>query len=64
MVSITLKLQNFSRISVSYVVWSVEISLTEIQRGNLVQINFKFKISMTFTLYKLSLKLLSTVADP
>jgi hypothetical protein len=31
MVSITLKLQNFSGISVSYVVWSVEISLTEIQ---------------------------------
>ena len=28
-VSITLKLQNFRGISVSYVVWSIEMSLTE-----------------------------------
>ena len=33
MVSITLKLQNFRGISVSYVVWSIEMSLTEIQLG-------------------------------
>ena len=33
MVSITLKLQNFRGILVSYVVWSIEMSLTEIQLG-------------------------------
>jgi hypothetical protein len=33
MVSITLKLQNFRGISVSYVAWSIEMSLTEIEAG-------------------------------
>ena len=33
MLSITLKLQNFRGISVSYVVWSIEMSLTETQLG-------------------------------
>ena len=64
MVSIPLKLQNFGEISVSYAVWSIELSLAHIFNGNLVQFMFKFKIPMAFTLYKLSLKLLSSVADP
>jgi hypothetical protein len=58
-------------VSVSYFVWSIEMSFTESQLGpyflqyeNLVLLIFKFKISMVFTLYKLSLKLLSSVADP
>ena len=33
MVNRTLKFQNFRGISVSYVVWSIEMSLTEIQLG-------------------------------
>ena len=41
----------------------MEMSLTEIEPGS-VQFIFKFKISMAFMLYKLSLKLLSSVADP
>jgi glutamate formiminotransferase len=32
-VSITINLQNFRKISVSYVVWSMEMSLTEIELG-------------------------------
>ena len=53
----------------SYVVWSIEMSLTEIQldpyfRREFSPIYFfKFKILMAFTLYKLSLKLLNSVAE-
>jgi hypothetical protein len=32
-VSITINLQNFREISVSYVVWSMEMSLTEIEHS-------------------------------
>ena len=50
----------------SFIVWSIEMSLTNMELGPsfLVQFILKFKISMALTLYKLSLKLLSAVADP
>ena len=52
MVSITLNLQDFRGMSVSDVVWSIEMSLTEIQifYGNLVQFTFKFNFNGVYAI--------------
>ena len=64
MVSTTLKLQKTLKESRCLMLLGPsKLSLAHIFYGNLVKFILKFKISMAFTLYKLSLKLLSSVAD-